>query len=318
MKFFLLILVFFSFIFAKELHLPKAHFMASGSVNDIVVQNKKLYAATDASCLDIFSLQNHKKIKTIKLEKIIDFMGDTIDTTIFSVDVIAGKIMMLSQGLEGYNRVYIYEKGKLDLLVADKDHLAISKAKFLDKNTLILALLSDEIISYNITKHKQNYRVDSSSSKFSDFVLNEDKSQVVVADESGDLQLLSTKNGKHLETFSGNNLDDVFGVDYKNGIIATAGKDRRVVIYDIKKGGAYYKTSSFFIYSVGLSPSGKIVAYSSDVNNNITLFDTKTKENIAEYGGNKSPLSKILFLNENEFIVSSAKKKINLYKRNEE
>ena len=318
MKFFLVVLVFFSSVLAGELHLPKFHFMASGAVNDIVVQDNKLYAATDASYLDVFSLINHKKIQSIKLDKIIDFMGDTIDSTIFSVDVMAGKIMMLSQGLKGYSRVYLYENEKLSLLIKDTDHLAVSKAKFLDKNTLLLALLSDEIISYDIQKNKQNYRVASSASKFSDFVLNEDKSQVVVADESGTLQVLNTKDGKHLLTLSGQNLDDVFGVDYKNGIIATAGKDRRVVIYDTNVGEAYYKTSSFFIYSVGLSPSGTVAAYSSDVSNNITLFNTSTQSIIAEYGGNKSPLSKILFISEDEFIVSSAKKKINLYKRGEE
>lgn len=308
-----LLIVFMNVLFAKELQLPQAHFIASGGVNDIVIQNNKLYAATDASCLDIFNLKDYKKIQSIQLEKIVDFMGDTIETTIFSVDVMAGKIMMLSQGLKGYSRVYLFQNGKLSALIKDEDHLAITKAKFLDKHTLLFALLSDEIIAYDIKNHTQNYRVDSSASKFSDFVLSEDKSEVIVADESGDLQLLHTKDGQHLKSFTGKNLDDVFGVDYKNGIIATAGKDRRIVIYDTKRDTAYYKKSSFFIYSVGLSPSGQRVAYSSDVYNNIRLFNTQTKETIAEFSGNKSPPSKILFINENTFLVSSAKKMINSY-----
>ena len=313
MRTLLLFLMLITSLFSKELHLPQAHFRASGAVNDIVAHNNRLYAATDASSLDIFSLKNQQKIKSIHLEKIVDFMGDSVDTTIFSVDVTDTKIMMLSQGLEGYSRVYIFEDEKLSALIKDEDHLAITKAKFLDNNTLLLALLSDEIISYDIAKHVQNYRVDSSASKFSDFVLSEDKSQVVVADESGDLQLLRTQDGKHLKSFTGENLDDVFGVDFKKGIIATAGKDRRVVIYDTRGANTYYKKSSFFIYSVGLSPSGNRVAYSSDVHNNITLFNTQTKETLAEFGGNKSPLSKILFLDENTFLVASAKKIINLY-----
>ena len=313
MKFFLLLFLFNVSIFAGELLSPKFHFTASGSVNDIVVKGNKLYAATDASCLDIFNLKTHKKIQTIKLEKIVDFMGDIIDATIFSVDVIDNQIMMLSQGLDGYSRIYLYQDAKLSLLIKNRDKLAVSKAKFLNNDTLLLGLLSDEIISYNIKTNKQNYRIDSSSSKFSDFVLNEDKSQVVVADESGNLQLLRTKDGKHLHSFNGQNLDEVFGVDYKKGIIITAGKDRRVVVYDTNSNDSYYKSSSFFIYSVGLSPSGIIAGYSSDVHNNITIFNTKTKSIIAEYGGNRSPLSKILFVSEKEFIVSSASKKINLY-----
>ncbi len=313
MKTFVLFLMLMSALFSKEFHFPKAHFVASGGVHDIVVYKNKLYAATDASCLDIFDLKSHKKIKSIHLEKIVDFMGDSIDTTIFSVDVIDTKVMILSQGLKGYSRVYMYEHEKLSPLLTDANHLAITKAKFIDNHTLLLALLSDEIISYDIIKHKQNYRVDASASKFSDFALSEDKSQVVVADESGDLQLLHTKDGKHIKSFTGENLDDVFDIDYKNGIIATAGKDRRVVIYNTKRASAYYKKSSFFIYSVGLSPSGKSVAYSSDVHNNITLFDTQTKKTKYKFSGNKSPLSKILFLNEHTFLVASEQTMINLY-----
>ena len=307
-------LFFFSFVNADTFHQPQAYFLASGGVSDMVVAKGKLYVATDASCVDVFQVKNQKKITTINLDKIVDFMGDIVDTKVFSVDVNSKKMMILSQGLDGYSRVYIYEKKKLKLLIDEKKHLAIIKAKFLSESTLILALLSDEIISYDIQKQQQNYRVDSSASKFSDFVLKEDKSQVIVADESGDLQVLDTQSGKHLQTLSGKNLDDVFGVDYKNGIIATAGKDRRVVIYNQKNASAYYKSSSFFIYSVGLSPSGNIVAYSSDVKNNITLFNTHTKSTIKKFGGNKSPLSKILFLNEKEFLVASSRKKINFYR----
>jgi len=313
MKTVFLFVMLMSALLAQEFHFPKAHFIASGGVHDILTYKNKLYAATDASCVDIFDLKSQQKISSISLDKIVDFMGEPIDTTIFSVDVIQEKVMLLSEGLKGYSRVSIYENGKLSTLIKDANHLAITKAKFIDAHTLLLALLSDEIISYDIKKHRQNYRVDASASKFSDFVLSEDKSKLVLADESGDLQLLRTQDGKHLKSFTGKNLDDVFGVDFKKGIIATAGKDRRVVIYDTKHATVYYKKSSFFIYSVGLSPSGKRVAYSSDVHNNITLFNTQTKETIAEFSGNKSPLSKILFIDEDTFLVASAKNVINLY-----
>ena len=102
-------------------------------------------------------------------------------------------------------------------------------------------------------------------------------------------------------------------VAYKNGIIATAGQDRRVVIYAYKFDSAYYKSSSFLIYSVGLSPSGKRVAYSSDENNNITVFNTITTSTLGKFGGNKMTLTNILFLNENEFLVASDDKTINFY-----
>jgi len=87
-----------------------------------------------------------------------------------------------------------------------------------------------------------------------------------------------------------------------------------MVVYKAKTGAAYYKTTPFLIYSVGLSPSGKTVAYSSDENNNVTLFDTITQTEIGKYGGNEMTLSSIVFINENDFLVSSDDTKINLYK----
>ena len=314
MKYIFILIVLFSSLIAGKLNEASSHYVASGSVADLAVSNHTLYAATDASCVDIFNLKTKEHLDTIKLEKIKDFMGDIIDASIFSVDVVNNKVLILSQGQNGYSRIYLYQTKKLIPIIKDNDALAIVKVRFLDENTILLALLSDEIISYSIKNKKQNYKVSSSESKFSDFVLNEDKSKVVIADESGDLQMINTKDGVHIKSFEAQNLDDVFQVDYKNNKIATAGKDRRVVIYDAQTKVAYYKTSSFFIYSVGLSPSGNRVAYSSDVNNNITVFNTKTKTTLAEFTGNKAPLSKILFLSENEFLVSSADKIINLYK----
>jgi len=314
MRYILMVLIFTTMLFGAKIQKATQEYIANGNVTDMIVRNGLLYASTDASCVDIFSLKTKKIIKKITIPKIEDFTGEVIDAKIFSVDVLDNKVLILSQGLKGYNRVYIYEKNQLSLLISDSDELAVLKAKFLDKDKILLALISDEIISYDIKNKTILYRAKASASTFSDFDLNEDKSRVVVADESGDLQLLKTKDGSHVKSFTNKNLDNVFQVDYKKGVIVTAGKDRRAVVYDTNLNSAYYKKSNFFIYSVGLSPSANIVAYSSDVNNNVTLFNRKTKISIGVFGGNRSTLSKILFLNEKEFLVSDASHKINLYK----
>ncbi|MEK6659738.1 MAG: hypothetical protein AABY36_08675 [Campylobacterota bacterium] len=152
-----------------------------------------------------------------------------------------------------------------------------------------------------------------SGARFSDFALNESKSEVVIADESGNLKIHNTKDGKLIKLLAGENLDNVFQVDYKNGIIATAGQDRKVVIYTQKGGSTYHIKSNFLIYSVGLSPSGKVVGYSSDEHNNVSVVDTVTKANIGKFGGNNMTLTKIVFVNESEFLIASDNKIINLY-----
>jgi len=314
MKKILFLFVFITSLFSTTIIQPTARYISSGAVTDIVYKNAKLYSATDASSVDIFDVQTREVIETIKISQIKDFMGDLIDSKVYSVDVYNEKILILSQAQKGARRVHIYENKKLELIIDYKEKLFIAKAKFIDEDTILLGLLSNEIISYDIKKRKENFRTQVSFSKFSNFVLNEDKSEVIVADESGDLKIHSTKDAQLLKELRGQNLDNVFQVDTKNGIIATAGQDRRVVIYTPKRNTSYYKSGSFLIYSVGLSPSGKIVGYASDEDNNVALFNTLTQSDIGLYGGNKMTLNNILFINENEFFSASDDKTINLYK----
>ncbi|MBW6488120.1 WD40 repeat domain-containing protein [Sulfurimonas sp.] len=313
MKPFILLTLLVGFLFGADIKEPKASFISSGSVIDILYQDGRLYSATDAGCVDIFDFKSRAILKKIEVPKIEDFMGDEIDSKVYSVDKINTKIMILSQGRDGFRRVHINQDGKTQLLIDYSKALTIAKAKFLNENTILLALLSNELISYDIKKRTNNWLIQVSGAKFSDFVLNESKDEVVIADESGNLKIHSTKDGKLLKTLAGENLDNVFQVDYKNGVIATAGQDRRVVIYAPKTGSAYQIKSDFLVYSVGLSPSGAIVGYASDENNNVTLLNSVTKSKIARFGKNKMTLNRIVFINENEFLVASDDKTINLY-----
>jgi len=301
-------------IFASNIIEPNRNFQADGAVIDIVYNDNKLYVSTDVSAINIFSLNSYKKIETITIPKIKDFMGDIIDSKIYSIDIINNNILILSEGEHGFRKLDIYKNGKLIHIFGIKDKLYIAKAKFLDNKTVVLGLLSNDIISYNIETKTQNWTVQASGSKFSNFALSEDKTEVVICDESGDTKIINTLNGKIKKNLTGQNLDNVFQVDYKNGIIITAGQDRRAVVYNLKHNSSYYKTTKFLIYSAGLSPSGKIAGYASDENNNVTLFKTDTKSNIGIFGGNKMTINNILFLNEKEFIISTDDKVINYYK----
>ncbi|WP_345993060.1 PQQ-binding-like beta-propeller repeat protein [Sulfurimonas sp. HSL-1716] len=313
MKKFLFIVLFTGTLFARSILNPCLTYTATGGVTDMVIHDGKLYVGTTQSSLDIFDMRNDKLLKTIKVDKVKDFMGDLVDAKIYSVDVDKDRLLILSEAEHGYRRVYINEDGKNKIVIPSSMSLSIEKAKFLDKDTILLGLLGDELISYDIKKGKQNWRVPAGGSKFSDFALNERKDRVVVADESGDLKIIDTKNGALIKTLTGENLDNVFQVDYKKGIIVSAGQDRRTVIYNRNTNSAYYKSSDFMIYSVGLSPSGKLAGYSSDENGNVTIFNTATKTEIGTFGGNKMTPAHIIFINENEFLVSSNNKIINIY-----
>lgn len=313
MKLLLSITLLCASLFAAPLKQPVGSFEGSGSVVDMVYKNGKIYSATAASSVDIFDFETKKLLQKIEVPKIIDFAGDLVHSKVYSVDVIEDKILILSQDKDGFRRIHIHKNDKTELLFDTNEALAVAKAKFLNKDTILLGLLSNELISYDINKKTYNWSLQVSGAKFSDFVLNEQKSEAVVADESGDLKIHDTKNGKRLKLLADQNLDNVFQVDYKKGVIATAGQDRRTVIYVPKVNSAYFVESGFLIYSVGLSPSGKTAAFASDELNNVTVFDTITKATLGKFGGNKMTLTKIIFIDEDRFLVGSDDKTINLY-----
>lgn len=314
-----LFLIAFSFnlfvltINAKDLN-PSKSLIASGGVSDLVLVENKLFVATTASTIDIFDISTDEKIDSIKLPKIKDFIGDTIDSKIYSVDVLNDSVLILSQGEQGGRNLGIYKNGQMQNIIDDSQRMFIGRAKFLDENHIIYALLSNQIYLYDIQNKKILKEIQISQSKFSNFKLTKDKSKFIVSDESGVITMLDSKSFEVLKTFKNQNLDNVFQADIKGNLILTAGQDRRAAVYNIDTNSAYYKEFSFLIYSVALSPSTNLAAVASDEENNVTIFNTKTKENLYKLFLNKATLSNILFLNENELFVASDDKEINYYK----
>ena len=298
---------------AKDLNSSKS-LIASGGVSDLVLVENKLFVATTASTIDIFDISTDEKIDSIKLPKIKDFIGDSIDSKIYSVDVLNDSVLILSQGEQGGRNLGIYKNGQMQNIIDDSQRMFIGRAKFLDENHIIYALLSNQIYLYDIQNKKILKEIQISQSKFSNFKLTKDKSKFIVSDESGVITMLDSKSFEVLKTFKNQNLDNVFQADIKGNLILTAGQDRRAAVYNIDTNSAYYKEFSFLIYSVALSPNTNLAAVASDEENNVTIFNTKTKENLYKLFLNKATLSNILFLNENELFVASDDKEINYYK----
>jgi len=293
---------------------PAYTLKTSGGVTDIVIKNNLLYAATAASSVDVFDIKTKNKIKSIKVSKIKDFMGDEVDSKVYSVDVIDNMILILSQDESGFRRVHLFKDNKLKEIISKDDRLYISKAKFLDKNHILFALLGNVMIKYEISSKRNIWEFQLTESKFSNFVLNKDKTIAISADESGDLQMVDLKKGKIIKTFSGENVDNVFQVDWKKNIIATAGQDRRCAVFDTNTGSKYYKSASFLIYSVGVSPDAKLIGFANTEDNDVTVFKSATKEDVIVLSKNKANISTIYFLNDHEVFVAGDANEINYYK----
>ena len=309
---FLFFLLLVAVVFAAEVA-PVKILTTNGEVIDLIIKNGNIYATTDNGKVDIFDFKTKILTKEIKFPKIKDFFGDMNNPRVFSVDVNGQDILLASQGTKGFSKVFIYKNNKLHKLFDENDRMAIMKVKYLTSNKIVIALLSSEIILYDLKNKKTIYDKQISESKFSDFRFNKDKTKLILSDESGSVKLIESKTGKILKTFSGQNLDNVYQLDYKNHIIAVASKDKKCGIYKDDGSIAYHKKSNFIVYSTGLSPSGKLCGYASNSKNDITIFDVYTKSNLYKLTHNDNPISNIIFLNEKE-IITSDKNKIKFWR----
>ena len=270
-----------------------------GLVNDFVVKNNIIYIANDAGTVDIFDLKTRKIINQIVLNPITSSRRQLLPPNILSVDYLNGKVLMVSTGLEAYKNVWIYENHQLTKIIGEDKKLTIKEARFIDDEKIMLGNFSSEIILHDMGESYDLYKRHVTQSTLGDITLSEDKSKVIMSDESGEIRVLDVKTSETLKVYSSQNVDNVYHVAYAKGVIITAGQDRRVAVYQdgVKD---YHIKSDFLVYCVGITPSGKIGVYSSGEQSDLQLFNTKTKEKLDRLVGHEGIVNQIKFINEKE------------------
>ena len=285
---------------------PVLEIPVNGTTKDMVLRGNELLIGTDSGVLQVYDYEAKAFTHTVALPPVKDFVGDMIPPRVFSIDKIEERYVLLSEsGKGGYANLWIHENNGTTQLLSHTDKIAAIKARFINKEQILLGLLSNESVLFDIPSKKEVYRVQLSESKFSDFALNEAKTQAVYACESGVLNVIDTKTGKVLKELKSVNVDNVYKVDFKQDIVSGAGQDRRGALYDVVMGTGTYIEGSFLIYATGLSPSAKKVAFAMDEKNNISIYTRESKSKIAELQGQKSTLNTILFKDENVLFSSS-------------
>lgn len=293
-------------LLASSVVTPVQQIKVNGVAKDMVLRDNTLIVATDNGAVQVYDYEAKVFSKIITLPKVKDFIGDLVPARIFSVDKLASRYVLLSDsGKGGYANLWLHENNTTTQVLMHTDKIAAIKARFVNKEHVLLGLLSNEAVLFDIKNKKELFRVQLSESKFSDFALNEDKTQAVFACESGVLNVIDTKTGKILKKLKSVNVDNVYKVDFKQGIVSGAGQDRRGALYDVSMGSGTYVQGSFLIYATGLSPSSKRVAFAMDEKNNISIYNRSSKSLIAKLQGQKSTLNTIIFKDENILFSSS-------------
>ena len=305
MRFFISLFFLSSLLFADIS--PRLMIQASGNVQNIVIHGQNIVAGTSVGTLEVYKISDASLVKKITFEPIKGFTGETIAPKIFSVDALEGADTYLSvvQASSGARKLVLIEKGIMRELISEKENLFINKAKFIDSNRILIALMSNELILVDTKSAQKRYQVQINPSHFSDFALNESKSLVASSCESGEITVSDVSTGKMLYVLSGGNVDNVYKVDFKNQKILCAGQDRRGIIYDTQSKSYERFDGSFLIYAGALSPSANLGAFAFNEQNDIVIFDVISKAKKHTLKGQKSTLNTIVFVNEKELVSGS-------------
>jgi len=316
MKWLITILLFISSVQANKIIKPYGFIKASGDVIDMVIKDDMLLVSTDKGTIESYSLSTKKELMKIEFPMIKDFMGDSIYPKVFSTDYLkkSKRYLAVVQGSSGSRELFVLKDGVKTKLIDEKEKLFISKAKFIDENHIIIALLSHEYILFDINHKKSLYRIHVNYSHFSDFMLSEDKKTLIDSCESGEISILDVNNGNVVRTLKGGNLDNVYKVDVKKGKVLCAGQDRRGIVYDLDTGSYDRFDANFLIYAGALSPSAKKAAFAFTEDNDIVIFSLYSKERVYTLKGQKSTLNSIVFIDENSLVSGSDDEYIMMWK----
>lgn len=274
MRSFLFILFGVLTLFAKELT-PYKSIQVGDATTDFVRAENRLIVSTRESSVMVYDLLSSKLLEKITIPTQQNILGDTVGIIVTSVDTMDGKIIFATRHLDSWGDIYLYEQKKLTKLLDASQKIAPKEIKFANADQIIIGTMENEIILFDIPKRSILYKNHLSEASFSDFVLSEDKKVLFSADEAPTLYKIETKSGKILERYEEANKRDIFAIDYKNGILATGGKDKRLVLY--KTPQSYTMTNAdFFINSVTLSQDASLVAFSKNEEDDIAVVETSS------------------------------------------
>ncbi len=289
-------------LFAKELT-PYKSIKVGDATTDFVREENRLIVSTRESSVMVYDLSSGKILEKITIPTQQNILGDTVGIIVTSVDTLEGKIIFSTRNLDSWGDIYVYEQKKLTKLLDASQKIAPKEIKFVNANQIIIGTMENEILLFDITKRAILYKNHLSEASFSDFALSEDKKVLYSADEAPTLYKIETQSGKVIERYEEANKRDIFALDYKSGMLATGGKDKRLVLYKSPK--SFTMTNAdFFISSVALSPDATQVAFSKNEDDDIAVVETEKLKELYLLKKHTTKIVKIDFISNSELLTA--------------
>ena len=278
----------------------------------INLYKNELYISSDLGKVEVYDINTFKKIKEIEIEKIYDYFGEPFYPRIFSTHTIDGEnVLITSQDSNGNSKIQIHNKNGLKKIQLNNTSF-IKKAYFVDKDRILIGLLSNEIILYSISKNKILWEIQPSQAVFSDLIF--DDRFAFSTTEGGVIYIIEIDSGKIIKKLEGANFDNVYMLASAKNILLSAGRDKTCGIYNIKNGEFKRLKTNFLSYAVGISSDSNLGAISDNENNDILIFETKTLDKIAILKGGDALPNTIIFIDNNTIVAGFDSRNILFWK----
>lgn len=287
---------------------PAAVFKTSGLISDVVVREGKIIAATDGGGVDVFDVKTRKKIDNLSVPPLQDRNGKKFIPKVYSADRMGDKTVFVSESGEEFRNVYLYVGEKVTKIVDASRKLLIKKVRFVDADRILFGLSGDTLVLMDLSRNALVYQVQIGQGVFRDMALSDSKKLVAATDEGGEIAMFETYSGKRVKTLGGINVDNINRIDYKHDTIISAGQDRRVGVY--QRGGSYYLESDFFVYAAALSPSAMQGVYVDGTDNELQLFNVRTRQKNSRLQAGEAVPDTLIFINEKELISAGEENQI--------
>ncbi|ASM36425.1 WD40 repeat domain-containing protein [Campylobacter sputorum] len=292
----ILFLIFLTLSYGIE---PYDKIELSSNAMSMNLDRNLLFIATDNSSVEVYDINLSKMLEPIKLPYIKTYFSDEIPAKTFSIDTFKDKVMILHEEDFGKKAISLYKKSGLNTINLKNE--SIKKALFLDENTALLASISNEIYYFDINSSKVIFSFKFSTAALGDITLSKDKKMLYVADEGGTIYVFDTQKKEIVNKFNAHK-DSVYSIDCGNSVVVTGSADKNiVVIKDLKMN---FVTSSFLVYCVGISSSGKVFAYMDGENSDITIRDTLSMQKITTLQTSMNTINSIIFIDDATLIAS--------------
>lgn len=285
---------------------PSVSVKTSSPVLDFIVRGTTVWAATAGG--EALEIDARGKVRSkVALAPITNYWGEKTAPKIMSIDLSPDGKTLVMAAEDGY--LYSARNAKA-LKTAFSTKSVVKKVAFISNTKVMIALLSNEIVFFDLASNKTIKTLSGGTSPLSDMALSKDRQTAAIAGEAGIVSLIDTRSGRIVKHLSGGNVDNIYKLDFQNSRIITAGQDRRAIIYTAAGAIAGRYDGTFLIYSAALSPSAARAAVVFDEQNTITLIDTAKRRTIALAKGHGATLNRIVFVNEKRFVSCADENKI--------